>query len=272
MPPICVGQGPGVNQLIIICPLGPILHSSMSANDCDNWCLHFKECCLFLRLEIGLCCTSCVKTATHTSSGSSQYSVLNIKLIRTITLQGIHPGARHRDQEPAKEIQIHCNSLPPAPEPDDSTSLAAQYGNNNNDSCEQQQQRGGDRLGGQARLLVKSRRCCCRVKIPNKHQSFVSLLLVLIFHLCHAVCNDFLKGCSSFLAKVLQQGQKNDPHPCKWPRKKIMPTLLVLLIVFDLNSGPPLITRHLMFAIHQLFRKSAKFPPFNGTSSVTLKE
>ena len=89
MPPICVGQGPGVNQLIIICPMGPILHSFMSANDCDNWCLHFKECCLFLRLEIGLCCTSCVKTATHTSSGSSQYSVLNMKLIRTITLHTV---------------------------------------------------------------------------------------------------------------------------------------------------------------------------------------
>ena len=43
-------------------------------------------------------------------------------------------------------------------------------------------------------------------------------------------------------------------------------------IVFYLNSGPTLITRHLMFAIHQLFRKSANFPPFIGTSSVTLKE
>ena len=83
-----------------------------------------------------------------------------LQKLQPLLLQRVHPGACHRDQEPAKEIQIHGHpSL--SSEPHTFASFTSECPN----KCDQQW--GGDRPEG---FLAKSRwRCCC---VKNKQQCF----------------------------------------------------------------------------------------------------
>ena len=84
-----------------------------------------------------------------------------LQKLQPLLLQRVHPGACHRDQEPAKEIQIHGHPCLSS-EPHTFASFTSECPN----KCDQQQW-GGDRPEG---FLAKSGwRCCC---VKNKQQCF----------------------------------------------------------------------------------------------------
>ena len=95
-----------------------------------------------------------------------------VQELQPLLLPGVHPRARHRDQEPAEEVQVDRHpggNIPP--EPDDITGLATTTWRNDDHQSDQHWQQREDNLAKRRR-----RYCCVNVTVlsislisENKH-------------------------------------------------------------------------------------------------------
>ena len=91
-----------------------------------------------------------------------------VQELQPVLLPGVHPRARHRDQEPAEEVEVdgHPGDVLP-PEPDDLAGLAATTWRNDDHQSDQHWQQREDNL-------AKRRRWYCSVIATVLSKSVIS--------------------------------------------------------------------------------------------------